>query len=303
MSWETALDRQIHDYLPDLKWAADEPMAKHTSFRIGGPAKRMAFPKTREQLVVLMGFLQDAGVKPLLIGNGTNLLVADKGLDTVVIDTSAELSHIELTDEGEIAADAGVSLAKLALFAWKNGLTGLEFAHGIPGTLGGGVVMNAGAYGGEMKDVVTSVTYLDEGLSVRETDDAGFSYRHSRFSDTGCIVLGAEVSLHEDDPDAVRERMRSLAERRRSSQPLDMPSAGSTFKRPAGGYAAALIDEAGLKGCAVGGAQVSEKHAGFVVNRGGASFDDVLRLIEHIQNEVYRVSGIELEPEVKIIRE
>ena len=132
MSWETALDRQIHDYLPDLKWAADEPMAKHTSFRIGGPAQRMAFPKTREQLVVLMGFLQDAGVKPLLIGNGTNLLVADKGLDTVVIDTSAELSHIELTDEGEIAADAGVSLAKLALFAWKNGLTGLEFAHGIP---------------------------------------------------------------------------------------------------------------------------------------------------------------------------
>ena len=138
MSWETALDRQIHDYLPDLKWAADEPMAKHTSFRIGGPAKRMAFPKTREQLVVLMGFLQDAGVKPLLIGNGTNLLVADKGLDTVVIDTSAELSHIELTDEGEIAADAGVSLTKLALFAWENGLTGLEFAHGIPGTLGGG---------------------------------------------------------------------------------------------------------------------------------------------------------------------
>ena len=129
MSWETALDRQIHDYLPDLKWAADEPMAKHTSFRIGGPAKRMAFPKTREQLVVLMGFLQDAGVKPLLIGNGTNLLVADKGLDTVVIDTSAELSHIELTDEGEIAADAGVLLAKLALFAWKNGLTGLEFAR------------------------------------------------------------------------------------------------------------------------------------------------------------------------------
>ena len=137
MSWETALDRQIHDYLPDLKWAADEPMAKHTSFRIGGPAKRMAFPKTREQLVVLMGFLQDAGVKPLLIGNGTNLLVADKGLDTVVIDTSAELSHIELTDEGEIAADAGVSLAKLALFAWKNGLTGLEFAHGIPGSSSG----------------------------------------------------------------------------------------------------------------------------------------------------------------------
>ena len=145
MAWYTVLDKTIQDYLPDLKWVADEPMAKHTSFRIGGPAKRMAFPETREQLVLLTGFLQEAGVDPLLIGNGTNLLVADEGLDTVVIDTSAKLSHIELTGEGEITADAGVSLAKLALFAWKSGLTGLEFAHGIPGTLGGGVVMNAGA--------------------------------------------------------------------------------------------------------------------------------------------------------------
>ena len=192
MSWETALDRQIHDYLPDLKWAADEPMAKHTSFRIGGPAKRMAFPKTREQLVVLMGFLQDAGVKPLPIGNGTNLLVADKGLDTVVIDTSAELSHIELTDEGEITADAGVSLSKLALFAWKNGLTGLEFAHGIPGTLGGGVVMNAGAYGGELKDVVTEVTALyPDGVKVLTPAELDFSYRHSVFSAGESIVMPA----------------------------------------------------------------------------------------------------------------
>lgn len=303
MSWETALDRQIHDYLPDLKWAADEPMAKHTSFRIGGPAKRMAFPKTREQLVVLMGFLQDAGVKPLLIGNGTNLLVADKGLDTVVIDTSAELSHIELTDEGEIAADAGVSLAKLALFAWKNGLTGLEFAHGIPGTLGGGVVMNAGAYGGELKDVVTEVTalYLD-GVKVLTPAELDFSYRHSVFSAGEGIVLGAKVKLESGDPDAIKAKMDDLMARRKASQPLELPSAGSTFKRPAGGYAAALIDAAGLKGYAVGGAQVSEKHAGFVVNRGGATFDDVLRLMDHIRSEVLRTSGVELEPEVKIIR-
>ena len=232
MSWETALDRQIHDYLPDLKWAADEPMAKHTSFRIGGPAKRMAFPKTREQLVVLMGFLQDAGVKPLLIGNGTNLLVADKGLDTVVIDTSAELSHIELTDEGEIAADAGVSLAKLALFAWKNGLTGLEFAHGIPGTLGGGVVMNAGAYGGELKDVVTEVTalYLD-GVKVLTPAELDFSYRHSVFSAGEGIVLGAKVKLESGDPDAIKAKMDDLMARRKASQPLELPSAGSTFKR------------------------------------------------------------------------
>lgn len=303
MSWETALDRQIHDYLPDLKWAADEPMAKHTSFRIGGPAKRMAFPKTREQLVVLMGFLQDAGVKPLLIGNGTNLLVADKGLDTVVIDTSAELSHIELTDEGEIAADAGVSLSKLALFAWKNGLTGLEFAHGIPGTLGGGVVMNAGAYGGELKDVVTEVTALyPDGVKVLTPVELDFSYRHSVFSAGEGIVLGAKVKLESGDPDAIKAKMDDLMARRKASQPLELPSAGSTFKRPAGGYAAALIDAAGLKGYAVGGAQVSEKHAGFVVNRGGATFDDVLRLMDHIRSEVLRTSGVELEPEVKIIR-
>lgn len=304
MSWETALDRQIHDYLPDLKWAADEPMAKHTSFRIGGPAKRMAFPKTREQLVVLMGFLQDAGVKPLLIGNGTNLLVADKGLDTVVIDTSAELSHIELTDEGEIAADAGVSLAKLALFAWKNGLTGLEFAHGIPGSLGGAVSMNAGAYGGEMKDVVVSTRYLDHDLNLCEAVGAAhdFGYRHSVFSDTDCIVLGSTLALTSGDPAEIRVRMLDLSERRRSRQPLDLPSAGSTFKRPTGYYAGPLIEGCGLKGCRVGGAEVSSKHAGFLVNVGGATCADVLALIEKVQKTVYDAHGVMLEPEVKIIR-
>lgn len=304
MSWETALDRQIHDYLPDLKWAADEPMAKHTSFRIGGPAKRMAFPKTREQLVVLMGFLQDAGVKPLLIGNGTNLLVADKGLDTVVIDTSAELSHIELTDEGEIAADAGVSLAKLALFAWKNGLTGLEFAHGIPGSLGGAVSMNAGAYGGEMKDVVVSTRYLDHDLNLCEVVGAAhdFGYRHSVFSDTDCVVLGSTLALTPGDPAEIRARMLDLSERRRSRQPLDLPSAGSTFKRPTGYYAGPLIEGCGLKGCRVGGAEVSSKHAGFLVNVGGATCADVLTLIEKVQKAVYDAHGVMLEPEVKIIR-
>lgn len=303
MSWETALDRQIHDYLPDLKWAADEPMAKHTSFRIGGPAKRMAFPKTREQLVVLMGFLQDAGVKPLLIGNGTNLLVADKGLDTVVIDTSAELSHIELTDEGKIAADAGVSLSKLALFAWKNGLTGLEFAHGIPGTLGGGIVMNAGAYGGELKDVVTEVTALySDGVKVLTPAELDFSYRHSVFSAGEGIVLGAKVKLESGDSDAIKAKMDDLMARRKASQPLELPSAGSTFKRPTGYYAGPLIEGCGLKGCRVGGAEVSSKHAGFVVNVGGATCADVLALIEKVQKTVYDAHGVMLEPEVKIIR-
>ena len=304
MSWETALDRQIHDYLPDLKWAADEPMAKHTSFRIGGPAKRMAFPKTREQLVVLMGFLQDAGVKPLLIGNGTNLLVADKGLDTVVIDTSAELSHIELTDEGEIAADAGVSLSKLALFAWKNGLTGLEFAHGIPGSVGGGVCMNAGAYGGEMAQVIDSVTVLfpDEGIKTLSCADMAFGYRHSLLMEhPGAVVLHAEFALEKDDSAAIRSRMDDLMSRRRASQPLEYPSAGSTFKRPEGYFAGRLIEEAGCKGLTVGGAQVSEKHAGFVINVGGATCADVLALMAEVQRRVKERSGVTLEPEVRVV--
>ena len=303
MSWETALDRQIHDYLPDLKWAADEPMAKHTSFRIGGPAKRMAFPKTREQLVVLMGFLQDAGVKPLLIGNGTNLLVADKGLDTVVIDTSAELSHIELTDEGEIAADAGVSLTKLALFAWKNGLTGLEFAHGIPGTLGGGVVMNAGAYGGELKDVVTEVTALyPDGVKVLTPAELDFSYRHSVFSAGEGIVLGAKVKLESGDPDAIKAKMDDLMARRKASQPLELPSAGSVFKRPEGYFAGTLIEQCGLKGFAVGGAQISEKHCGFVINRGGATCADVVELTEQVKQIVKQKTGFVLEREIRVVK-
>ena len=202
----------------------------------------------------------------------------------------------------QLYAEAGVTLARVAVFAQQNGLSGLAFAHGIPGSVGGAVCMNAGAYGGEMKDVLTSVVWLDRDLALHESADAGLSYRHSCFSDTDDMVVRARVRLSPDDPEAIRERMRVLADRRRASQPLELPSAGSTFKRPAGGYAAALIDQAGLKGCAVGGAQVSEKHAGFVVNRGGATFEDVLRLMEHIQETVFRDSGIALEPEVKILR-
>ena len=295
--------REARSRRPELTILENEPMNRHCSFRIGGACDAMLLPSSIEDVEAVCALLAECGEKPFLMGNGTNLLVTDAPLHRIVLRMGEDFSRIDPVNGTALRAESGATLSRLALFAAARGLAGLEFAHGIPGTLGGAVSMNAGAYGGEMKDVVTSVTYLDKDLSLRETDDAGFSYRRSRFSDTDCIVLGAKISLHEDDPDAIRERMRSLAERRRSSQPLDMPSAGSTFKRPAGGYAAALIDEAGLKGYTVGGAQVSEKHAGFVVNRGGACFDDVLRLIEHIQSEVYRVSGIELEPEVKIIRE
>ena len=295
--------REARSRRPELTILENEPMSRHCSFRIGGACDAMLLPSSIEDVEAVCALLAECGEKPFLMGNGTNLLVTDAPLHRIVLRMGEEFSRVDPVNGTALRAESGATLSRLALFAAARGLAGLEFAHGIPGTLGGAVSMNAGAYGGEMKDVVTSVTYLDKDLSLRETDDAGFSYRRSRFSDTDCIVLGAKISLHEDDPDAIRERMRLLAERRRSSQPLDMPSAGSTFKRPAGGYAAALIDEAGLKGYTVGGAQVSEKHAGFVVNRGGACFDDVLRLIEHIQSEVYRVSGIELEPEVKIIRE
>ena len=295
--------REARSRRPELTILENEPMSRHCSFRIGGACDAMLLPSSIEDVEAVCALLAECGEKPFLMGNGTNLLVTDAPLHRIVLRMGEEFSRVDPVNGTALRAESGATLSRLASCAAARGLAGLEFAHGIPGTLGGAVSMNAGAYGGEMKDVVTSVTYLDKDLFLRETDDAGFSYRRSRFSDTDCIVLGAKISLHEDDPDAIRERMRSLAERRRSSQPLDMPSAGSTFKRPAGGYAAALIDGAGLKGYTVGGAQVSEKHAGFVVNRGGACFDDVLRLIEHIQSEVYRVSGIELEPEVKIIRE
>ena len=293
---------ELREHFPALPVLEKEPMANHCSFRIGGECDAMLLPSSEEEIASLCRFLREKGVKPFLMGNGTNLLVTDQPLHRIVLRMGDGFASAEQRGEG-LYAQSGILLSRLAVFACEHSLAGLEFAHGIPGTLGGAVSMNAGAYGGEIKDVVTSVTYLDEELCLRETDTPDFAYRHSRFSDTDCIILGAALSLRRNNSDEIRERMRSLSERRRASQPLEMPSAGSTFKRPIGGYAAALIDAAGLKGYAVGGAQVSEKHAGFVVNRGGASFDDVLRLIDHIREEVLRTSGITLETEVKIIRE
>ena len=294
--------RELRVRCPELAILENEPMARHCSFRIGGRCDAMLLPSNLDEIEAICALLDTAGEKPFLMGNGTNLLITDGPFHRIAVRMGERFSRIR-KDGNELSAQAGVTLAQLAVNAARRGLAGLEFAHGIPGTLGGAVSMNAGAYGGEMKDAVTSVTYLDEELRLRRTRDAGFGYRHSMFSDTDRVILTARLRLTEEDPEAIRERMRSLMERRRASQPLELPSAGSTFKRPAGGYAAALIDQAGLKGYAVGGAQVSEKHAGFVVNRGGATFDDVLRLIEHIQEEVFRQSGIALEPEVKIIRE
>ena len=304
MDWYTQLDKQIADYLPDLRVECDEPMSRHTSFRIGGPARRMAFPERGEQLVLLMGFAEDCGARPLVIGNGTNLLAPDRGLDRLVVNTSA-MSRVELGPEPyTIQAEAGVSLARLADFACKQGLTGLEFAHGIPGTLGGAVCMNAGAYDGAMKQVVRSVTLLfpEEGVRTLSCEEMDFGYRHSLLSDRpDGVVLSAVLRLAEGNEEETREKMRSLMVRRKASQPLEYPSAGSTFKRPTGYFAGTLIDQCGLKGLTVGGAQVSEKHAGFVINLGGATCADVTELIRKVQDRVWTEKGVRLEPEVKII--
>ena len=302
MLWFEALDKKLEEYLPDLRVEKDEAMSRHTSFRVGGPARRMAFPVTKEQLVILTGLAQECDARVVVIGNGTNLLAADEGLDALVINTS-ELCEIRKIDEVTLEADAGVSLARLATFACGEGLSGLEFAHGIPGTLGGAVCMNAGGYDGEMKQVLLSATALyEDGIRTLSAEELELSYRHSVFSHTDAIVLSARVGLVKGDETQIRDKMRELMERRKKSQPLEYPSAGSTFKRPVGYFAGTLIDQAGLKGTRVGGAEVSEKHAGFVINRGGATCRDVEELIAKVQSVIREKNGVELEAEVKIVK-
>ena len=303
MSWETALDERIRRCLPELKWLCDEPAAKHTSFRAGGPVKRMAFPKTAEELIVLDGLLRELGVRRVVLGNGTNVLFPDEGLDAVVIVTG-EMKAVRLENETSLVADAGVSLARLATEALRAGLTGLEFAHGIPGSVGGGVVMNAGAYDGALSDVLAEVTALfPDGVRTLPTGELRFSYRHSLFTEQPeATVLWARFRLRPGESASIRARMDELAEKRRASQPLELPSAGSTFKRPEGHFAGRLIEDCGLKGTRVGGAEVSTKHAGFIVNTGGATCADVLSLIETVQKTVFDATGVKLEPEVKIFR-
>ena len=303
MCWYEQLDEKVREYLPDMTMEREVPLSKHTSFRIGGPARRMAFPTSREQLVILMGLAETCGVKPFLLGRGTNLLVDDRGLDTLVIKTAEHMTAVRQLDEATLEADAGILLNHLAVYAQQHGLSGLEFAHGIPGTLGGAICMNAGAYGGEMRQVVTEVTaLLPEGVRRFTAEEAAFGYRRSAFLDTEAVVLGAKLHLTPDDPAAIRRRMDDLMARRRQSQPLEYPSAGSTFKRPEGYFAGTLIEQTGLKGLTVGGAQVSTKHAGFVINVGGATSADVEELIRQVQQAVYAAHGVHLEPEVRIVR-
>nr|WP_325211909.1 UDP-N-acetylmuramate dehydrogenase [uncultured Oscillibacter sp.] len=304
MDWVTRLDKQITDYLPDLRVLKEEPMAKHTSFRVGGPAKRMAFPKNGEQLVLLLSMARECGARPLVAGNGTNLLAPDEGLDRLVVGTG-RLCRLEMGEEPDtIIAGCGVSLARLADFACKQGLTGLEFAHGIPGTVGGGVCMNAGAYGGELKQAVSGVSALfpEEGVKYLSGEELSFGYRRSFLTEhTEAAALYAVFRLSAGDPENIRETMGDLMARRKASQPLEWPSAGSTFKRPEGCFAGTLIDQCSLKGRMVGGAQVSEKHAGFIINRGGATCADIKELIRQVQEAVLEKTGVRLEPEVKFV--
>ena len=302
----TKLDRladRLGRELPELELRRDEPMCRHTTFKVGGPAALMALPGTEEELLAAVRTAQEEGVVPLYVGNGSNLLVDDAGLDAFVVKTAPRVSRVEVR-ENTMRAGAGISLAQLAVEAADHGLTGFEFAHGIPGSLGGAVVMNAGAYGGEMCQVVSGVRAVDGQGQVHELagDACGFSYRHSRFSAGGWLILAAEVSLSPGDPAVIRGRMEELMAKRKAKQPLEYPSAGSTFKRPEGHFAAALIEGCGLKGLTVGGAQVSAKHAGFVINTGSATCRDILELMDQVRERVFRETGVALEPEVKYVR-
>ena len=292
----TRLVKELEIY----KIRTNAPMAEYTSFRIGGPAELLFMPEDREQLEIGMSKAEELGVPYMIIGNGSNLLVSDGGIDGLVIRIAGDFSGIEYSGN-KLKARAGTLISAAAKDSVERGLMGLEWAAGIPGTVGGAVAMNAGAYGGEIKQVLTNVEYIEDGeVRSAEPGEGDLGYRFSRFTAPERIVLSAEFSLSPDDG-VTRERMRDYAERRRTKQPLAYPSAGSTFKRPAGRYAGALIEQAGLKGASVGGAEVSTLHAGFIINKGGATCEDVKRLIELVQERVYESSGVALETEVKLI--
>lgn len=280
----------------------NEPMSKHTSFKIGGNCKLMVYPNSTSQIQDIIKVCQDNGILYIILGRGSNLLVSDSGYDGVVI-CSNKLNNINLISDTEIYCESGVNLIQLCNFALKKSLSGLEFACGIPGSVGGAIFMNAGAYGGEMRDIVQSVKYMDSigNIYELESSELDFSYRHSFFEDKNYFILSATIKLHKSDQHSIRSLMNDLLKKRKTKQPLEFPSAGSTFKRPKEGYAAALIEQCGLKGKTIGGAQISKKHSGFIVNIGNASCKDVNDLILETQKVVKQQTGIWLESEIKFI--
>lgn len=278
----------------------DEPMKKHTTFRIGGPSDYFVLPKNIEEVKGVIALCKEKEVPFYILGNGSNLLVSDDGFRGVIIQLYKNMSHIEV-EGNAIRAQVGALLSQIAAEALQNGLTGFEFASGIPGTLGGAVVMNAGAYGGEMKDVLTEVTALtqDGEVKVLKKEELDLGYRTSVVGKKGYIALEAVVELQKGNPDEIKATMDDLKERRTTKQPLEYPSAGSTFKRPEGYFAGKLIQDTGLRGFSVGGAQISEKHCGFVINKDHATAKDVAELMREVSDRVEAKFGVPLEPEVK----
>ncbi|SBW00070.1 UDP-N-acetylenolpyruvoylglucosamine reductase [uncultured Eubacteriales bacterium] len=299
----STLTQELRAACPGLEVREYEPMKNHTTFRVGGPARLMALPRSEEEAVAAVRIAAGLGLESVFMGNGSNLLVSDAGVDAFIVKAHDGLGEITRTGEWELTAGSGVLLSRLANFACDLGLTGLEFAHGIPGTVGGAVTMNAGAYGGEMCEAVEQTRYLTGSgeIASLQGEEHDFSYRHSAFSDGKRLILSSTFRLAPGDSAAIRARIDELMERRRSKQPLEMPSAGSTFKRPEGHFAAALIEQCGLKGTRVGGAQVSEKHAGFVINREDATCADILALVALVRETVLRETGVVLEMEVRTL--
>lgn len=283
----------------NIEFKENVPMSEHTSFKIGGNADFFVTVKNATELKAVISLCKETETPYMLIGNGSNLLINDNGIRGIVIRLEGEFKEIKVKGD-TIVAGAGASLTKLCLDAQKASLTGLEFGYGIPGSVGGAAYMNAGAYGGEMKDVIASCTHLDPDLNIGTFDisELELSYRHSAYMKDEYIILFVTFKLKEGDADAIKARMEELMQRRISKQPLDYPSAGSVFKRPEGAFAAALIEQCGLKGRAVGGAEVSEKHSGFIINKGGATCQDVLDLVKIIQTEVKEKTGFDLYREI-----
>jgi UDP-N-acetylmuramate dehydrogenase len=295
---------EIKNILPAERFLIEEPMKKHTTFKIGGPADYLIFPSSMQEVTLIFDLLRKYKIPFTVLGNGSNVLVLDKGIRGAVVKFNSPMSWIR--QEGNtIIAGAGALLKDVSQFAADCGLTGMEFAIGIPGSIGGAVFMNAGAYDGEMKPIVSGVRAAAASgkLVAYSHDELDFGYRHSVFQDNGQAICEVEISLQPGDPAAIREKMDSFTERREKKQPLEMPSAGSTFKRPEGYFAGTLIEQTGLKGFSVGGAQISAKHAGFVVNSGEATATDVLNLIHEVQRRVYEKNGVKLFPEVRILGE
>ena len=295
--------KRLEQTVGNDQFLRNEPMKKHITFRVGGPAACFLTPSTKEQIEEIVHICQEEKTPYFILGNGSNLLVSDQGYDGAVLQIYKNMNQVAVNGE-QLQIQAGALLSAIARKALDAGLTGMEFAAGIPGTLGGAVVMNAGAYGGEMKDVLTSVEYLAADGNIVEVPAAelDLSYRHSIFEENGGCILSATFRLKKGDAASIKARMDELMQKRIDKQPLDKPSAGSTFKRPAGAFAAALIDQCGLRGYRHGGAAVSEKHCGFVVNLGGATCADVLALCDEVRSIVKEKTGYDLEKEIRVVR-